>query len=207
MSKWTDPRSALRHAFLYKGLQTIIGGRRARRLFVEHYVRSVPGQRVLDVGCGPGDILDYLPGVDYYGFDVNPVYIEAAQRTYGDRGTFICSGIDEFVVPEPGTFDLVLALGVLHHLSDQKAQRLFHQAAQAIRPTGRLMTLDGCFVPHQNAVARLLLKADRGEYVREQAAYEKLAHAQFKHINSTIEEHFFHVPYTLLLMECHNKQA
>ena len=157
MSKWTDPRFFLRHASLYTGFQTLIGGRRARRLFIEHLVRPIPGQRILDIGCGPGDILDFLPHVDHYGFDVDPVSITAAERTYGDRGTFICGGVDGFTVPEPGTFDLVLTIGVLHHLSDNEARRLFRLSAQAIKPAGRLVTLDGCFVSDQNALARLLL--------------------------------------------------
>ena len=207
MSKRIDPRTLLRFAALYKGFQALLGGRRARRLFIEHHVRPAPGQRILDMGCGPGDILGFLPAVDYYGFDVNPEYIDAAQRLYGDRGTFLCGDVETFAVPEPGTFDVVLALGVLYHLNDDEALRLFRQAAQVLKPSGHLLTLDGCFVPDQNALACLLLKTDRGRFVRAQPAYETLAHGVFTQIDATIEERFFHVPYTLLLMDCRHAMA
>jgi SAM-dependent methyltransferase len=204
MHTWTDPRSLLGHAALYKRFQTLIGGRRARRRFIEHIVRPRPGQRVLDIGCGPGDILDFLPDVDYYGVDIDPLYIAAAARRYGHRGTFICSGVDSLTLPALGAFDLVLAVGLVHHLDDAQARRLFRLSAQALNPAGRLVTMDGCFVPGQQALARLLLKADRGGYVRAQAAYEALAGEVFTAVKSTIAERFFHVPYTLLMMECRN---
>jgi hypothetical protein len=57
--------------------------------------RSVPMSKVkLDlrsiIGCGPADILDFLPAIDYIGFDANPKYIQEARKRYKDRGTFLC---------------------------------------------------------------------------------------------------------------------
>ena len=44
-------------------------------------LRPFPGARLLDAGCGTGSLLDNLPpDVHYVGFDVNPAYLEAAER-------------------------------------------------------------------------------------------------------------------------------
>jgi len=37
--------------------------------------------RVLDIGCGPGNILKLMPDTEYVGFDLNPHYIEQRPRS------------------------------------------------------------------------------------------------------------------------------
>jgi SAM-dependent methyltransferase len=66
-----------------------IGGNRLRRWFIDTHVRAKARDTIIDIGCGPGEILPWLPPVEYIGFDVNGSYIAAAQHKYGDRGTFV----------------------------------------------------------------------------------------------------------------------
>jgi SAM-dependent methyltransferase len=74
----------------------------------------MPGQKVLDIGCGSGDILEDLPGVDYLGFDINPKCVEAAQKQFGHRGCFFCGDVGLTAIDQQaGSFDLVLATGVV----------------------------------------------------------------------------------------------
>lgn len=204
MSKQFALHYILRHPFVYSSYQKLVGGYKARRLFIEDIVHTSLGDKILDIGCGPGNILEFLPDVDYYGFDSDTNYIESAKRNYGKRGTFICAEAHEFIVPDPGTFDIVIASGVIHHLNDDEARALFQIATRALKPLGRLVTLDGCFITGQNIISRYLLKFDRGLYIRKQPEYEKLAYEAFKNVESVIEEHYFHVPYTLLIMDCKN---
>lgn len=197
-----DPRSLLSSATVYRSFQALSGGRRARRLFIERFVRPEAAQKVLDLGCGPGDILDFMPAVEYVGVDLDPNYVSAAARRYGDRGTFFQGSVADFEIPAPGTYDLVLAAGLLHHLDDRDAGHLFRLALKALGPGGRLLTLDGCFVSGQSVVARRMLEADRGEHVRTRDAYETLAREAFAHVNSSIEERMFRIPYTAIVMDC-----
>ena len=82
-----DIRSVLAFSATYRFFSSIVGGH-ARSLYVEKYVRAKDGDKILDIGCGPGDILEYLPRVEYLGFDMNQRYIEKAINSVHDRPVF-----------------------------------------------------------------------------------------------------------------------
>jgi len=56
----------------------------------------------------------------------------------------------------------------VHHLDDAEATKLFDLARSVLRPAGRLITFDGCYVPGQSPAARWILSRDRGQFVRKQ---------------------------------------
>lgn len=197
-----DPRAILKHPFVYTSYQKIVGGYKARRLFVEKILNVKPGQKILDIGCGPGDILDFLPQVDYTGIDIDTDYINKAKEKYHDRGTFICTTVDDYQLPSFHSFDLVIAAGVLHHLSDDEAKTLLQLAKTAIKPEGRFVSMDGCFIPQQNKISKYLIQKDRGQYVRTPQGYKQIAQPIFNSVRSSIEESFFNIPYTLLILDC-----
>ena len=68
-----DPRKILSHPVIYTSYQKIVGGYRARKLFVENNVNIQSGQKILDIGCGPGDILPYGTGFGPFAGDVHRV--------------------------------------------------------------------------------------------------------------------------------------
>jgi SAM-dependent methyltransferase len=45
--------------------------------------------RVLDIGCGPAYIVEYLRGATYFGFDINSRYIAYAQKNIEAAEVFI----------------------------------------------------------------------------------------------------------------------
>jgi SAM-dependent methyltransferase len=177
------------------------------RIYVSDYVKPVAGEKVLDMGCGPGDIMSYLPAVDYLGFDINADYIEAARERFGKRGRFFCGDVGLVAIDqEVGTFDLVMATGVLHHLDDGRAARLFELAYKALKPGGRLITYDGCYVAGQPRLARFVVSRDRGEFVRGCEDYARLAAGFFSKVEAFVRHDLLRIPYTHLIMRCH-KQA
>jgi SAM-dependent methyltransferase len=186
---------------VYRTYSRLIGGN-DRGKFSREHVRPTPGQRVLDIGCGTADALQYLPAVDYTGFDANPDYIEAAKRSYGDRGRFYCQRVSEESLAEHAGFDVVLAVGVLHHLDDGEAEHLFRLAHVALKPGGTLVTLDPCFAEGQSPIARLLASFDRGRYVRDVNAYRRIADRVFSDIRQFVRSDFLPIPYTHLVLEC-----
>ena len=199
-----DPRKILSHPIVYTTYQKIVGGYRARKLFVQNNVKIKPGQKILDIGCGPGDILEFLPEVDYTGIDLDPSYIKQAKKKYGTKGHFKCAGVDDLDLIETHTYDIVISAGVLHHLTDDQCFNLFKIAVKALKPKGRFVSFDGCYISNQNKISKYFLQKDRGQFIRTQPEYERLAKTYFTNIDSTIDECYFYIPYTSIIMDCKN---
>jgi cyclopropane fatty-acyl-phospholipid synthase-like methyltransferase len=180
----------------------LVGRDSARLAYAQEHLRVQPGQRVLDVGCGTGDILQFLPPVQYVGYDLSQHYIARARRRFGQRGEFRCRAVSEDLPLEARSFDVVIAHGLLHHVGDEDARTLFRISRRALRPGGRLVTFDGCFTEDQSATARLALSLDRGRHVRERASYERLARTEFDQVRSFVRHDLLRIPYTHLIMEC-----
>ena len=194
-------KSLLSIAPVYSLFARIIGGSKVREMYLRKHIRAQAGFRVLDIGCGPGDILDHLPDVDYHGFDLSAEYIASAREKYGNRGRFEVHPVGLDLTPFYQDFDIALANGVIHHLTDSEAINLLRLASSALKPGGRLVTLDGCFVPEQSAAARFLLKQDRGKYVRTREAYLELAGQVFPSVTSTVYLKLLRIPYSHIVME------
>jgi SAM-dependent methyltransferase len=195
-------RDILAQARVYSLFARIVGATRGRQLYVQGYIRPKAGDRILDIGCGPGDILEALPEVEYHGFDLSPDYIKSARKRFGRRGQFHVEAVSADLVKKYAGFDLVLATGVLHHLTDAEATDLFQVARTALKPGGRLVTLDGCFVDGQSAIARHLLRLDRGQFVRQPTEYLRLASKVFNKVESHLTDNLLRIPYTHIIMKC-----
>jgi SAM-dependent methyltransferase len=154
---------------------------------------------VLDVGCGTADILSALPDVDYVGFDINESYITRARACWGPRGQFFARRIDRDAIESLGTFDLILATGVLHHLEDDEANALFQTLASALRPNARIITVDGCHVEGQNPIARFIINQDFGKNVRTPDGYATLARRSLADVRGWVI-HRAWIPYTYWIM-------
>lgn len=157
--------------------------------------------KILDIGCGPAGILDYLPDAEYWGFDISEEYIIHAQKKFGNRGNFQCKQIQLSDLTHLPPFDVVLALGLLHHLDDVAATAIIQLASIALKANGRLITLDPCFDPSQNRIARFLVHNDRGQNVRDKDGYNALARKVFASIQVEVR-HQSWIPYTHCIMTC-----
>jgi len=117
-------RSILANPAIWQFFKRIIAGK-FYSVLVDKYLRVKEGDDILDIGCGIGDILEHLPQVRYTGFDSDRRYIEMAAKRYGDRARFHCLTIGETVITVDPSYDLVMATGVLHHLTWMTGMELF----------------------------------------------------------------------------------
>lgn len=195
-------RGALSHPVVYEAFQRIMGAKRGREWIVRDLIRPFPGMRILDLGCGPAEILDSLPeDVAYTGYDMSAEYIAAAKAKFGARGTFHCRMLEQAEVATLDPFDLVMGIGVLHHLDDGAARQFMTLAKGGLKPGGRMLTLDACYAPKQNPIARFIISKDRGQHVRDEAGYRALAEGIFTSIAGAVT-HRVWLPYTHCSMEC-----
>jgi SAM-dependent methyltransferase len=181
-----------------------MGAHQLRRGFVDDFVKPFVGMTVLDIGCGPADILAYLDDVDYVGFDISQSYITQARRKFKNKGRFHCKYLETSDLNDVKPVDVVLALGVLHHLDDKTAVEVIQLALKALKPGGRLLTMDPCIDPMQNPIARFLALLDRGQNVRNKAGYESLVNKVFESFRVEVR-HRAWIPYTHCFMECQKR--
>lgn len=188
---------------LYSFCMNILGGRKVYLELIRRYIRPKSGMRILDLGCGPAEILALLPeDIEYVGVDLSQAYIEAAEKAYGGRGKFRCIPVESMRSNALGRFDLVLGLGLLHHLDDVQCKSFFSLAAEVLQQEGRCLAIDPCFVDGQHALARWLIARDRGRNVRTPVAYAAMAQPFFPRQVQHIHHDLLRIPYTHHVMEC-----
>jgi ubiquinone/menaquinone biosynthesis C-methylase UbiE len=100
-----------------------------------------PGDRVLEVGCGTGQVTARLldAGAEVVAIDALPAMLEGARRR-APRATFIEG--DALDVDWRGPFDGVVFSFVLHNFEREERVRLLRRAASVVRATGVVGVLD-----------------------------------------------------------------
>ncbi len=192
-------RQTLDNPAFYIALQKGIGADRIRYRCLDE-AELKPGDRVLDVGCGPAYYFDRLPEVEYVGFDTSEPYIAYARRRFGGRGDFRCGILAAEQLSELGQFDVVLLFGLLHHLDDADCLTLLDLSARALAPGGRVVSCDTTVHEGQHRVSRWMSENDRGQYVRWPKSYDSLARARFGELETTVLDTLSRVPTSIYMM-------
>lgn len=144
-------------------------------------------RRLLDLGCGPGNMLDFLAGQgDVFGSD----YSADALRFCRGRGYERVFRADFHRLPlKPAAFDVVTCIDVIEHLAEDR--RAIDELFEAIRPGGHLVVTVPAFQS---------LWGDHDELYGHHRRYsgrelrEKLAAARFEVLKLTYFEPLFFVP-------------
>lgn len=151
--------------------------RRARRHRLIETLRLVelpPDCSILEVGCGAGFAADYLSGryLRFVGIDYSQELIGYA-RTYNARQgvSFEISNVNDFASDQ--RFDLVLMIGLLHHLDDPEAA--LRRMAGLLAPGGWILANEPqSGNPLFQAARKLRMRLDRN-YSDDQLQYGKKA--------------------------------
>jgi SAM-dependent methyltransferase len=197
-------KSILSNPWFYRFFQYSTGYSSARKVFAREYLRAKPGDALLDIGCGPGDIIEHLPEVEYFGFDVNEKYIQAARKRFGNRAEFHCGGISDFSADDLPRVNIAISLGVFHHLNDAEIAQNLQLVKSVLKPGGRFIIFDPCYVVGQSRVAKFIISQDRGKYLKTDDEYRNIA-AQFsENAKVSIRHDLYRFPYTVIIIECTN---
>jgi len=183
----------------YRLFREVVVGPGYGASFVAEYLKPSPGEHVLDLGCGTGDLVqDISDGVRYTGVDFSADYIRAAQARHGSRPEteFILADVNGPPPVSAGRFDIAAGAGILHHLSDAEIPAVLDLAWNALRPGGRFATIDPCYREGQPWIATMLMRGDRGKFVRPPERYRELAIRRFPSASLTIRTDLLRVPYS-----------
>jgi SAM-dependent methyltransferase len=198
----TGIRSVLAHPSIYELWSRAVGGVRARRILVNDYVRPRDGDRILDLGCGPGGLVEFLPSaVEYVGVDLNPDYIASARARFANAHREFRVGDAASLDSDRNGYTIVMVFALLHHLDDTAALSLFRLAAGALVQGGRLVTVDPVLTADQSAAARAVVVRDRGQNVRTREEYLALAAESFTDVIATTRSGLLRIPYTHCILE------
>jgi cyclopropane fatty-acyl-phospholipid synthase-like methyltransferase len=199
-------RHLLAHPAVYDFFQRSVGAYAWRQRVLSRYAHThlQPGASVLDIGCGTGGIVSYLPPhIDYHGFDRNGAYIEKARRRYPRKNVaFHCEEFDGQLHGQSRKFDLILAIGLIHHLEDAEVRGLMRSAQRAMNDSGMFLALDPARTQDQSALARFLVSHDRGRNVRAPEEYLDLARETFPRAEGILDENPLFIPYTGYVLLC-----
>ncbi len=189
------------HPIVYKVFQMIMSGTSFRKKIIKKNILSKK-VKILDIGCGPAEILNYLPNSEYYGFDIDRRSIIYARKKYKSKNHhFFCKRFVKKDLRNLPKVDFVILFGIIHHLNDVEVNKILNLCKFAMKKNAKLLTEDPIYVSKQNLIAKYIINHDRGINVRTKNEYLKLVRKNFKSIRSEIIHQNF-IPYTWFSMKC-----
>ena len=142
------------------------GAHLSRRLSQAFAVAQVkPGMRVLDVGCGRGEILYSCAdlGIEAHGIDFAPVAVRMAKRA-----GWACQANAKYLPYRDAVFDRVLMFDIVEHLHTWELRQALAEVRRVLHPDGRLIVhtapnawYDRCAYPVVRLVRTLMGQGER----------------------------------------------
>lgn len=127
---------------------------------------SVAGKQVLDVGCGPGSLSEWLAqnGAHVTGFDVSATMVELARRRLPSTPFMVADLAEPLDSLADDTFDIAVAGLVLHYLRDWVAP---------LRELRRVLRADGTLVFSTHHPASDVELAASGNYFATELIHDR----------------------------------
>jgi SAM-dependent methyltransferase len=159
-------------------------------------------ERVLDFGSGIGHHSQLFQGKQYLGIEPSESCVLSAKRLYKDStATFLLGDHTALKSLPKSTFDLVFAIGVLHHIDDLVFNEFVNQAFRLLKPGARLMTFDPVLHGNQSTLSKWVVKQDRGHWVRTENEYLAVIKTVFSgDTDSRIYSKLLRIPYDHILI-------
>ncbi len=139
--------------------------------------QSREGLRILDFGCGTGELAGLFPIGMYTGMDLSSTYIGYARHKYGPRFQVMDGQALGYA---DNSFDQGLVVGVFHHLADEPVRRMAAELSRVLRPGGQLLVMED--TPTRdwwNLPGQLMHLVDRGGHIRDEQGYFALFEGLF----------------------------
>ena len=151
-----------------------------------------PGNAVLDVACGTGNLT--LTAHSYagssgqvHGIDAAPEMIEVARQKAARSGIPVAFdvGLAEKLAFADETFDVVISRLAIHHLPDDLKRTAFGEILRVLKPGGTLLIAD--FVPPSSPILNHIVSAFVGSHMMQTNVWglpSMLSEAGFEEVSS-----------------------
>ena len=132
----------------------------ARRDRVQEFLaqRLRPGQRVLDVGCGPGPMVEFFcsRGLTYCGVDVAQSMLDTIANQFSNTQYWsnieLKSGSCDYIPYPDSSFDVFVGMGLLEYLDDM--QGTLNEIRRLLKPQGLAVLT----IPNLLGLNRLIMR-------------------------------------------------
>lgn len=107
------------------------------KAYIDEFIASLAGKKVLDIGCGAGQITDYLTqrGIGVIGIDFSEELLKIAKQNF-PNSKFILADICDYEQKEQ--VDGIITKDVLFHLSDENLIQVLQKFRKMLKPNGNL---------------------------------------------------------------------
>ena len=160
---WTALRERYSHIFNSPNTN------RYRQTFETLLYREAPGKRILEIGCGTGELSARLAdagAISVFGADISHRFITTAQELFHRSN---CSfAVTDVSQPVEGSYDLIFGRAVLHHLDYQEVMsRLYENNLNA----GGIMIFSEPL--GENALMRLFRHFSKHAHTDDERAFDR----------------------------------
>lgn len=193
----------LNHYFFYNLYQDLIGSKHFLGILINDYVKPKQGQKILELGCGAGNVYDVFPekNLCYIGIDYSKNYISHAKKKFPEQ-SFICADVTQDIIAED-IFDTVFAEAIISALPDNQIVKMFGHLKNICDDNTKIIFSDMNYRDSAPKFQCFLMKHERNQFIRSKSEYIKLLTDFFVINNISVIKHPYRIPYEKIIFECH----
>lgn len=176
----------------YGPLVQVFYGKQFRK--IAKLINLKPKEKLLDVGCGDGNLLKILQG-EYpknklTGLDIDSKILKIARKKLPKNIELIKSSAAKLPFPDHSV-DVVTSTFMIHHLETQDKEKMIREIFRILKPNGRFYLLD--FGPPTNLFGKIITtlfrKAEHLDDALEDRYRKFTREAGFQKIHTIFRSH------------------
>ena len=190
---------------IYNFYQRLVGVYPYMRDFAQKYIHiSVKDKKIfkiLDMGCGTGIIIPYLPkNIEYLGIDCSSKYIKYVQKNNPSK-KFLCQSVCK-TIDNNDIYDLVLSKNVVSALSDEQLKKMLDVIIPHCDVNTKIIFSDMDYKSDASIVQRFFQSHERNRYIRSKEDYLKILYLYFNVDKIDEINGMYRIPYSKVVFEC-----
>jgi len=163
----------LKYPKIYRFFQSVLSNKKDHfyEILSNYLKKNYPNHSIVDIGCGDAEIASYFDRkTKYVGIDISEKYIDSARKKF-PHFKFFNHDITK-INSLSFTNCVFLLVGVIHHIDDENSKNLINQLKSIDGSV--IICSDPVKIKKQHPIASVLIKLDRGNFIRTKSEYEKI---------------------------------